>query len=206
MADQPADYPAIAAAHVRDARLFASREDMIAALPFAAGGVIGEVGVGRGDLSELLLDRLEPSRLVAFDTFTMHEYPYAWGRPAEVLFHGETHLDFYRRRFSDRGEQLVIERGWSHIGLARYPDHSLDLICLDSGHDYEIVKRDLELVKEKIKRDGILMFAGYMAFDHLSNEPCGVVRAVNELLVGEGWRVFGLALHKEMYCDIAVRR
>jgi hypothetical protein len=206
MADQPADYPALAAAHVRDARLFASRQDMIAALPVPEGCVIGQVGVAQGDFTELLLDTLKPSRLVAFDTFTMHEYPFSWGASTGAAFQDETHLDFYRRRFSDRGEQVVIERGWSHIGLARYPDHSFDLICLDSAHDYEIVKRELGLAKDKIKRDGILLLAGYMAFDHLNNEPYGIVQAVNELVVGEDWRVFGLALQREMFCDIAVRR
>jgi Methyltransferase domain len=206
MVDPPADYPALAAVHVRDATLFASREDMVGALPVAAGGEIGEMGVAQGDFSQFLLDRLKPARLVAFDTFTMHEYPYAWGPAAAALFDGETHLDFYRRRFSERGAQVVIERGWSHVGLARYPDRSFDLICLPSGHAYEIVQREIELAKEKLKHDGILWCAGYMAFDHLNNETCGVVQAVNELVVGEGWRVFGLALQKDMFCDIAVRR
>ncbi|HVH77224.1 MAG TPA: hypothetical protein VM755_20095 [Stellaceae bacterium] len=206
MAHQPADHPALAAAHLHDARLFASRKDMLAALPVRQGGVVGEVGVGPGDLSELLLDILEPSRFVAFDTFTMHEYPYLWADAAQSPFRDETQLDFYRRRFSERGEQVAIERGWGHVGLARYPDRSFDLIALDPGNDYQIVKREIDLASEKIKPDGVLMLARYMAFDHLTNEPCGVVSAVNELVAGGDWHVLGLALQREMFCDIAVRR
>ncbi len=52
----------------------------------------------------------------------------------------------------------------------------------------------------------MLVFAGYMIFDPRANETLGVVPAVNEFVVGEDWRVFGLALHKEMACTIAVRR
>jgi Methyltransferase domain len=206
MDDWPARYPALAGKHLRDARLFASRNELVAAMRFLEGGVIAEVGVRKGDFSQVLLRILKPSRLVAFDTFSMHEFPFAFGSPTEKLFRGKTHLEYYRERFSRRGGQVVIEPGWSHVGLARHPDGSFDLVYLDAGRHYEIVRRDIDLAKRKIKEGGILVFAGYMMFDHRVNEPLGVVPAVNELVVGEDWRVFGLSLHREMYCNIAVRR
>ena len=122
MDDPPARYPALARKHLCDAKLFATRNELIGAMRFLRGGVIGEVGVRAGDFSEFLLRTLKPSRFVAFDTFAMHEFTFAFGRPTAKLFGGKTHLEFYRERFSSRGEQVVIEPGWSHAGLARQTD------------------------------------------------------------------------------------
>ena len=136
----------------------------------------------------------------------MHEQPLAWGIPTEVLFNGMTHLDFYKNRFADRGDQVVIETGLSYTGLARYPDKYFGLIYIDAGHDYENVKRDTELAKVKLKNGGVLVFNDYMMYDHIAGFPYGVVPAVNELVVNEDWRVFGFALQPHMFCDIAIWR
>ncbi len=196
--------PGLDRRHVEGARLFATREDMLAAMRFAAGGVVAEIGVARGDFSAFILDRLAPTTFVAFDIFTMHENPIIWGQPSEILFEGKTQLDFYRHRFADRSE-VVVEEGESHITLARYPDRSFDLIYVDGAHDYEGVKRDADLARRKIKDDGVVIFNDYIMQD-MVGAPYGVVRTVNELLVSENWRVIGFAFQRDMFCDIACAR
>jgi hypothetical protein len=42
-------------------------------------------------------------------------------------------------------------------------------------------------------------------YDHLVGEPYGVVQVVNQILVEEDLRVYGLALERHMFCDIAFR-
>src|SRR5262249_15507181 len=105
------DYPALDAKHVSDARLFANREDLISSMRFVEGGVVAEVGVAQGNFSEHLLASLRPRTFVAFDTFAMHERPTAWGVPTSQLFNNMTHGEFYRKRFADRGAQVVLEVG-----------------------------------------------------------------------------------------------
>lgn len=189
---------------VAGARLFADREQMMASLDVPEGGVIAEVGVATGDFSEVMLKYLRPKKFVAFDVFTMHEFPIFWGIPSEVLFDGLTHLEFYKRRFSDRPE-VVLEAGLSLDGLARYDDNTFDLVYIDAGHDYESVRRDAELSRDKLKDGGILVFNDYTMYDHLIGTPYGIVQVVNEVVVNDGWHVVGFALQRDMFCDIAIQ-
>jgi hypothetical protein len=168
-------------------------------------GAIAEVGVALGDFSELLLQKLKPSLFVAFDNFEMDSWSDVWGSSKEKAFHGLSHVEFYRHRFRDRPE-VRIDAGFSHETLPRHADETFDLIYIDANHRYEAVKVDTEIAKTKIKRDGILMFNDYMMYDHNAHFAYGVVQAVNELVVAEDWRVIGLGLNPQMYCDIAIRR
>jgi len=200
------DYPALAPKHVADARLFADRKELVSSLQSARGGLIAEVGVATGDFSEFLLAALMPTKFVAFDTFRLHEISVIWGVPSRTLLAGMTHLDFYRRKFSACGDQVVIEVGPSHVGLARYPDEFFDLIYIDADHEYEGVKADARIGKSKLKPGGFLVFNDYVLFDHVSGQPYGVIPVVNELVVAEDWRVVGFSLQHHMFCDIAIRK
>jgi hypothetical protein len=199
------NYPAIEAKHLENARLFANREGLISSMSFLDGGTIAEVGVADGCFSEFMLDTLRPKKFIAFDLFTMHEHTTSWGGRTN-MFGGMTHLDHYRRKFADRGSQVVIEVGMSHQSLAKYPDRSFDLIYVDGDHSYAGVKGDANLAKAKIADNGIIVFNDYIMFDYVYGYTYGVVRAVNELLIDEDWRVCGFALSPDLFCDIAVRK
>jgi hypothetical protein len=95
----PAAPPALTSAHLADARVYATRNDMIDSLPIAEGGCIAEIGVATGDFSEILIKRFRPKQFVAFDLFTLHTLTAVWGRSTTALFNGKTHADFYRERF-----------------------------------------------------------------------------------------------------------
>lgn len=201
------EYSALEAKHVENAKLFANREDLISSMLFIEGGVVAEIGVAQGNFSEHLLAALQPRKFVAFDTFAMHECPMAWGVPTSRLFDNMTHLEFYKRKFADRGAQVVLEVGFSNVRLASYPDECFDLIYIDADHSYKAVKQDSDLAKRKLKQNGIIVFNDYIMFDHLyAREPYGVVQVVNEIIVKEDWRVYGFAFGSHMFCDIAIRR
>lgn len=198
--------PALAQEHLRDARLFATRDDMLAAMPVTPGGIIAEIGVAHGDFSEKILNVLRPRTLVAFDVFEMHTYKESWGVPTEVLLKGMTHPEYYRSRFAGRSESVVVEQGRSIDMVARYPDNHFDMIYVDAQHDYDGVKADTKLAAAKVKRDGVLIFNDYTLFDPFGGGHYGVVQAVNELVVATDWKVIGFALNYSMFCDIAVKR
>src|SRR5271157_68875 len=200
------NFPELAHTHIKEAKLFANRRDMIASLGIAEGCLVAEVGVAQGDFSEYLLQKLRPEKFVAIDLFDMHKYPVIWGTPSEVMFKGMTQLDFYRQRFRDYGSRLVIQQGLSHEALATYPDQTFDMIYIDAGHDYESVKQDGEVAIRKIKADGTIVFNDYVLYDPFTDSPYGVVQAVNEIVVEGGWHVVGFALDKNMFCDIALKK
>jgi hypothetical protein len=201
-----AAFPALQTKHLHDAALFADRYDLVRSLTSLRHGTIAEVGVARGDFSEFLIDTLEPRLFVGFDLFQMHEYPEHWGTPSSVLFEGKTQLDFYHDRFRDRGSKIATEVGLGHVQLLKYPDEFFDLIYIDANHFYDAVKQDAQSATQKLKKTGILIFNDYTMFDPLANVAYGVVQAVNEMVVNDGWCVIGFALERLMFCDIAIRR
>jgi len=79
-------------------------------------------------------------------------------------------------------------------------------VYIDGDHSYVGVKEDVNLAKAKITDNGVVVFNDYIIFDYANGVTYGVVRAVNELLINEDWRVCGFALCRGMFCDIAVRK
>jgi hypothetical protein len=190
----------------RNARVFATRSDLIEGLNVRRQGVVAEVGVALGDFSECLLQSLKPRLFVAIDTFELHTIPELWGQSTALLFGQQNHLEYYRKRFAHYGERVRVDMAPSHEALAGYPDETFDLIYVDAGHDYENVSRDATLAARKINGDGVIIFNDYTMFDHLTGAPYGVVPAVNELITGSQWRVVGFSLQQHMFCDIAIHR
>jgi hypothetical protein len=196
--------PALLQRHVAGARLYADRHEMVRELMPGMRGTIAEIGVALGDFSEFLIETLLPKKFVAFDIFTMHQEPIIWGKPSHVLFSGMTHLEYYEQRFA--GRNLTIEIGPSDERLETYKDGFFDFIYVDGGHSYECVANDARLSASKVKQDGVVIFNDYTMYDHITHSHYGVVPAVNELIVAGGWRVVGLALQRDMFCDLAIMR
>jgi hypothetical protein len=198
--------PEINPSVVRDARLYANRQEMVKGLRITKHGVIAEVGVAAGDFSDFLIRLLQPSKFIAVDTFDMDKAPVIWGIPQEVLFSGMGQLGHYKHRFQFLGDRLNILRGNSHEVMKDVPDKSVDLIYVDAGHDYVNVCMDIEVCAKKVKDDGIMIFNDYVLHDPFTNDDYGVVCAVNEMLSTGRWQVVGFALQRHMFCDIAVRQ
>lgn len=66
----------------------------------------------------------------------------------------------------------------SEEAVKEYEDESLDFVFIDAGHEYDDVKKDIEIWLPKVKKGGILAGHDY------SNDSPGVVRAVQETLPG----------------------
>ncbi len=169
------------------------------------GGAVAEVGVGLGDFSVLLLDLLSPSSFVGVDSFVLDRLETMWDRPTAEIFGGLSHLEYYRRRLAPFGDVVRIEAGLSWDAFERCPDAAFDLVYVDAGHDEVDVARDLAVAVRKVTPGGLIIANDYVLVDHLG-APYGVVQAVNRLVVDSDWRVVGLALHPQMYCDVALRR
>lgn len=200
------DFPELSAVHMPAARLYATRRDLVADLKMPPHSRIAEIGVGLGDFSRFMIETFSPSEFHAFDTFLMHRDEMVWGRTADAVFQGKTHLDFYREAMAPLNTVIKLHVGESAGTLKELPASSFDLIYVDGAHNYELVRADAEQAARLIRSDGVLIFNDYVLYDPFIKSEYGVVQAVNELIVNGGWQIHGFALQKHMFCDVSLVR
>ena len=172
--------------HLEKCQLISNREKLIQRMPH--GGRVAEVGVLAGDFSQTLLDACSPAELHLIDIDL--------GSP---LIH---------ERFTDEVQagKVVLHEGKSALILKKFADQYFDFIYIDADHSYKAVKKDIQIAKRKIRQDGFLVFNDYTYWSPVECIPYGVMHAVNELCIEEGWEVVFFALDPYMYCDVAIRR
>jgi hypothetical protein len=199
--------PAIENEHlIANPHLCANRKSLIASLPLRRGGKIAEIGVWQGTFSTFLIEELQPHRLIAFDIFTGHQLDDWNGYTGKQLFEGLTHRQFYEKQMAPFGDVTVAVEGPSGETLRDHTDRSFDLVYVDGGHDYDIVKADADLAVEMVSETGFLAFNDYIMLDPGKGEIYGIVPVVNNLVVNGGWRVVGYALNEHLFCDIVLCR
>jgi Methyltransferase domain len=178
--------PRLEPRHVRNCRVVPDRLELLATcLP--RHGVVAELGTDHGDFAEMILTLSTPRELHIVDV-TLARFRTEAFAPAIA-----------------RGTVRLHETD-SVQALCRFPDAYFDWIYIDADHSYEGVARDLATAKTKVKPDGLLVLNDYIFWSHREFVPYGVVQAVNELCLAEGWELRFLALHPEMYGDVALAR
>ena len=172
--------------HLRNCRMLPGRRDIIRRMK--PGTNIMEVGVQTGNFSRFFLETLSPAELHLIDTnFERYQV---------------------REKFSEdvATGRVVLHEGLSWNEMRTLPDKHFEFIYLDADHTYEGVTRDIAVAKHKIVDDGYLIFNDYTYWSSMECIDYGVVHAVNELCLNEGWEFVYFALQSRMYCDVAIRR
>jgi predicted O-methyltransferase YrrM len=72
-------------------------------------------------------------------------------------------------------KSIELHQGLSHDIADSFEDDTFDFIYIDGSHNYENVKRDIQLYLPKLRKGGVI--AGH---DYYEKEWPGVVQAVNE--------------------------
>jgi hypothetical protein len=211
---------------LKNCKVFPDRIQVLSALP--KGGVIAEVGVALGDYSRILIDVLKPEKFYAFDNFIIGAEnenredlkvrikglrERVKGAHAlfleELLDSGKSHPEYYQSRFYSEIKSGVLEicKGLSWDMLKEFPDEYFDYIYVDADHKYESVMKDIEQVKQKMKKRGIIQFNDYCTFFPSEGLALsGVQRAVNEFMLEENYEMLYLCMESMGYYDVVVRR
>ncbi|CAK9023949.1 unnamed protein product [Durusdinium trenchii] len=133
-----------------------------------------EIGVDRGQTSQLLLEALPNLTLLGVDP-----YPGRYnGQPSTERLDqmgGEEAFSIALGRYAQYADRAQIWRQ-SSAAAARRLGSAPDLVFVDGEHDFESCSLDLRLWMPKLRPGGVL--AGH---DFAANEP-GVVRAVAQLV------------------------
>jgi glycosyltransferase involved in cell wall biosynthesis len=147
---------------------------------------IVEIGawMGRGTtkISELLEEHKLGSILYSIDTFEGSIEHNKSDQYNEILpkLYNQYLSNIYHK---DAVRNTRVIRGSSTEIVNQFPDNFADCIYIDAAHDYESVKRDIELWLPKLTDNGILCGDDYPDWP-------GVKKAVDELAKEKGYKVY----------------
>jgi len=138
-----------------------------------------EIGVWKGALSKLILKVVKPQKLYLIDPWTFQaEFKERWygGALAENQVDMDEIYNDVLNKFG-KYENVIINRDYSEKVVIKFKDNYFDWIYLDGNHEYEFVKKDLELYLPKLKPGGYIV-----GDDYLWGEQYGypVKKAINE--------------------------
>jgi predicted O-methyltransferase YrrM len=148
------------------------RDFLLARMP--RGGVCAEIGVAHGNFTARILAIARPRRLYLIDPWLSHPE-----REREV-----------RERFAAeiRAGTIEVLHATSEDACANIADGSLDWLYVDGNHNYEFVRKDLELYCPKVRRGGYIVCDDYHYAGRWND---GVTRAVDEFMAsGRCARIF----------------
>ena len=117
---------------------------------------------------------------------------------------GKNHYEWIKDKYKD-DERVKIKKGFSFEILEQYPDEYFDYVYVDGGHDYETVKKDIDVLLRKVKNNGIIAFNDYSYFSPKANMEYGVERAVNEMLYNSNHEVIAYAMRPSRTDDMVIR-
>lgn len=190
---------------LNNAKVCANRNEVLKNLP--TGGTIVEVGVAYGDFSYHLMNVLRPETFIAIDSFAFTKDNEPWARTT-LKDEQTSHLAYYQNRFKTLIEagKVIVKNGLSWEMLAELPDCSIDYVYVDADHSYQSVAREIQVLKHKIKPQGIIQFNDYTFFDQHALMPYGVPKAVHEFMIEENYELLYLCLHPQGFYDLVVKK
>ena len=152
----------------------------------APQGIGAELGVHKGYFSPILFTHLAPRKLYLIDPWYLQSKSWCWGDG------NRNAIDALRRILREMEEDLVSGNVVLTIeddlkALADMPNGHLDWVYLDTTHQYQQTVKELQLLKAKVKADGII--AGDDWQTDPSHEHHGLCRAVQEFVDRENYRV-----------------
>lgn len=180
-------------AHLDEAKLLTSRQALLATLP--KGGRIVEAGVAAGGFSQDILDIARPEELHLIDVWQSERYN-------EDLMNG------VKARFAAEiaAGQVVIHRGLSTEVVHTLPDGHFDFIYIDTAHTYDTTIAELRLFSRKLKPGGLLGGHDYVVGSMPTMMMYGVIAAVHQFCVEDGWKVKFLTVEQCMFPSFAIEQ
>jgi len=134
-----------------------------------------EIGVREGYNAENMLLSLSIKKLFLVDPYL--EYPLRCQKDQGYMY------GYMIKNIGKYKERVEIIKMLSSAAVRYIPD-DLDFVFIDGNHDYDFVKKDIELYYPKVKDGGV--FGGH---DYCYGYP-GVIEAVDEFIEREGLSLF----------------
>lgn len=164
-----------------------TRDEIGKAITLPANSIICEIGVFKGDFSDILLKTFNPGLLLLIDPFE--------GRVISADKNGQNFETYdgwvlemiVRRRFENNKNVLIAKQKSSYLKYFR--DSHFDLIYIDGDHSELTVTEDLHNAWRLVKSGGWIAGHDYTAFPE-------VRKAVDEFIKQHNLKLDGLALDR----------
>ncbi|MCA6074829.1 class I SAM-dependent methyltransferase [Fulvivirga sedimenti] len=150
---------------------------------FPKNGVGAELGVLNGHFSQILLDVAKPKKLHLVDPWYFLEPHWEWANGNKSTVRAvRTILKTYKKEIE--AGQVLVHVDFDIPVLEAFADDYLDWAYVDSSHQYEHTRQELNILKHKVKNGGII------AGDDYNSDPNhvhhGVLLAVDEFVKENG--------------------
>lgn len=164
----------------------ATRIRFLRSMHIAPNGVGAEIGVQKGFFSHLILEELHPARLHLIDPWYLIGERWPWATTNQSTSKALRNIiHWFRKELTEK--RIVLHIGYDEEILAGLPDHYFDWVYLDTSHEYEHTRRELELLHAKVKPNGIIM--GDDWFSDPNHEFYGQYRATQEFIRDKNYTV-----------------
>jgi hypothetical protein len=178
---------------IHNTKLLLDRQKLLEYLP--KDGVIAELGVDKGDFSELILKTSRPKKLHLVDIWATEEY-------------NQEKRKLVEDKFKEGIESGVVEinLGLSvDVGLG-FMDNYFDWIYIDTNHSYQNTINELEIWKSKIKEGGIIAGHDFIVGYWDGMIRYGVMEAVYEFCSKYNWEILYLTMEIGVHPSFAIRK
>ena len=184
-------YTELQAKHLEHLKTIVNRETLLEYLP--KQGVVAEVGVLKGDFSQLILSKCQPKQLHLIDVWAGKE--------------GLENLEEVKKRFSAeiRNGQIILHQGLSANVLKQFPNGCFNWIYLDTDHTYQSTATELKLSAQILNINGLILGHDYLTGNWNGGVRYGVVEAVNEFCVQEGWEFIFLTAETHRHLSYGIK-
>ncbi len=195
---------------LENAKLMSTRQDILKYMPKNA--IVAEVGVAYGEFTRKILSVMEPQKFYAIDYYSQDNPHRTYMGRDDFKTSNLTHYEWYKKEFEKEIESGLLEmkQGFSWDVLETFPDDFFDYVYLDACHEYDAVKKDVEVLYRKVKKNGIIAFNDYNSYC-MTIEPTrknayfGVPAVVNEFVGRTKSEVLFLSLARHSSYDIVIR-
>ncbi|KAB7615365.1 class I SAM-dependent methyltransferase [Amylibacter sp. SFDW26] len=179
--------------HVQNCQIVLNRAAMVAALP--KGGIAAELGVDNGAFSRVILDGMKPSKLHLVDVWESGRYNDEKFLNVKALFQVDIDAD-----------RVQITRKYSTEAPHDFPDGHFDFVYVDTDHSYQTTAEELAVWAPKMAKGGVIAGHDYKMGNWKSANRYGVIEAVHEFCVNEGWELLYITADPTESQSFAIRK
>jgi len=179
--------------HIKNAKLLSNRQELLKLMP--KNGIVAELGVNKGDFSQLILDLTKPKKFHLIDFWGSKRYNQNVRKIVEERFSG---------RLKDKS--MVINLGLSTEVVNDFEDDYFDWIYIDTSHSYEVTKAELEMYRTKVKGNGIIAGHDYTLGNWGGMARYGVIESVHEFCLKYDWEILYITVELSNNPSFAIRK